>query len=82
MHRPADIIDDPVMSKLVALVQEELPNSAQKARIHLLKRLGELECEALINAADPGTLRSIRAIQQFILASDPLVSATPFRGSQ
>ena len=82
MHQFPGNVDDPVMSKLVALVQEELPSSAQKARIHLLMRLGELECEALINAANPGTLRSIRATQQFILASDPLMSATPFGGSQ
>jgi hypothetical protein len=82
VHRLPDIIDDPVMRKLVELVQEKLPNSAQRARIHLLKRLGELECEALSNAADPGTLRSIRATQQFILASDPLMSGTSFEGSQ
>jgi hypothetical protein len=80
VHRLPDIIDDPVMRKLVELVQEKLPTSAQEARIHLLKRLGELECEALSNAANTGTLHSIRAMQQFILASDPLMSSTSIKG--
>jgi hypothetical protein len=74
MPRLPDSVNDPIMSKLVALVQEQLPNSAQRARIQLLERLGELEYEALSSSADPGTLRSIRATQQFILASDPLMS--------
>ena len=74
MPRLPDSFNDPIMSKFVALIEEQLPNSAQRARIHLLKRLGELEHEALSSSADPGTLRSIRATQQFILASDPLMS--------
>ena len=74
MPRLPASFDDPIMGKLVALVEDQLPDSAQRARIHLIKCLNELEHEALSSSADPGTLRSIRATQQFILASDPLMS--------
>ena len=69
--------DDPTMRKLVTLLQEELPNSASRARKHLLERLYMLEGEALQGGADPRTLRSIRAAQHFVLASDPLMGVWP-----
>jgi hypothetical protein len=61
------------MWKLVALVQEQLPNSAHRARVHLLERLFVLE--ALETRADPGTLRSIRAVQHLVRRCDPLMDA-------
>lgn len=72
MHSLPKPIDDPVMRRLVALVQEQLPYSARHARIHLLEQLVALEREALEAGADPGTLRSIRATQNFVRRSDPL----------
>jgi hypothetical protein len=68
-------VDDPVMWKLLALVQEQLPNSAHRARAHLLERLFVLEREALETRADPGTLRSIRAVQRLVRKGDPLMGA-------
>ena len=68
-------IDDPVMRKLVALVQEQLPNSAHRARVYLLKQLLLLEQEALETGAAPGTLRSIRATQDVVRRSDSLTGA-------
>jgi hypothetical protein len=66
-------VDDPLMRKLVALVQEQLPNSAHRARVHLLERLYGLEGEALKTGADPRTLLAIRSTQHFILRSAPLI---------
>jgi hypothetical protein len=67
-------IDNPVMRKLVALVQEPLPNSAHRARVYLLEQLYALEREALETGTDPGTLRSIRSARHFVQRSDPLMS--------
>jgi hypothetical protein len=53
MHGLPKPVDDPAMRKLVALVQEQLPNSAHQARIYLLKQLHALEQEALETGADP-----------------------------
>ena len=75
MHSPPKPVDDPAMRKLVALVQEQLPNSAHQARIYLLKQLHALEQEALETGADPGTLLSIRAAQSVVRRSDPLMGA-------
>ncbi|MHC2017787.1 hypothetical protein [Methylobacterium sp. CM6247] len=60
------------MGKLVGLLCDQLPGSAQKARLYLLERLEELEFEATNGSSEPATLRSIHAVQQIILASDPL----------
>lgn len=76
MHRPPKPVDDPVMWKLVALVQEQLPDSDHPARVHLLEQLYALEQEALEHSADPGTLRSIYATQNFVIRSDPLITAS------
>lgn len=72
MHSLPEPLDDPVMRKLVTLVQEQLPNSAHFARVHLLVQLFALEKEALETEADPRTLRSIRAAQNFVRRIDPL----------
>lgn len=64
---------DPIMTKLVALMQEQLPNSARGARAYLLERLVALEDEALEIEADGGTLRSIRSVQNFVRRSDPMM---------
>jgi hypothetical protein len=69
--RPPDI--DPVMKKLVTLMQEQLPNSARGARAYLLEQLFALEGEALETKADAGTLHSIRSAQNFIRRSDPMM---------
>ena len=74
-------IDDPLMRKLVALVQEQLPNSAHLARVHLLERLYGLEGEALQTGADPRTLLAIRSTQYFILRSDPLNDVQAYYGA-
>lgn len=66
MHSLPKPVDDPVMRRLVALVQEQLPNSAHQARLYLLEQLHALEQEALECGADPGTLRSIYATQDFV----------------
>ena len=76
MHRPPKPIDDPVMRKLVALMQEQRPNSAHTGRLHLLEQLHALKQEALESGADPGTLRSIHATQDFVRRSDPLMTAS------
>jgi hypothetical protein len=68
-------VDDPLMGKLVALIQEPLPNSAHGARVYLLEQLYALEKEALETGADPGTLRSIRSAQHFVQQSDPFMYA-------
>lgn len=68
-------VDDPMMWKLVALVQAQLPNSARHGRLHLLELLDALEQEALRCGADPGTLRSIDATQRFVRSCDPLTDA-------
>ena len=75
MYSPPKPVDDPVMRRLVALVQEQLPNSARQARLHLLEQLHALEQEALESGADPGTLRSIHATQDFVRRSDSLMGA-------
>jgi len=75
MHSLPKPVDDPVMRKLVALVQEQLPNSAHQARVYLLEQLHALEREALECGADPGTLLSIRATQEVVRRSDPLMGA-------
>ena len=75
MLRSPQPVDDPVMRKLVALIQEPLPNSAHKARVYLLEQLYALEREALETGADPGTLRSIRSAQHFVQRSDPFMDA-------
>jgi hypothetical protein len=75
MHVSPEPVDDPVMRKLVALVQEQLPNSAHQARVYLLEQLHALEREALETGADPGTLRSIRATQDIVRRSNPLMGA-------
>jgi hypothetical protein len=72
MHSPSKPVDDPMMHKLVALVQERLPNSAQQGRLLLLGQLRALEREALERGADPATLRSIQATQAFVRRCDPL----------
>ena len=72
MHSPSKPVDDPMMHKLVALVQERLPNSAHRGRLILLEQLRALEREALEHGADTGTLRSIRATQAFVRGCDPL----------
>lgn len=81
MHTQPKPVDDPLMWKLIALVQAQLPNSAHQARVHLLEQLYALEQEALERGADPGTLRSILATQAFVRRSDPLMGrmATPER---
>jgi hypothetical protein len=53
MHTSPQSIDDPVMRKLVALVEEQLPNSAHRARVRLMGQLFALEQEALETGADP-----------------------------
>jgi hypothetical protein len=63
------------MRKLVALVEEQLPNSAHRACVRLMGQLFALEQEALETGADPGTLRSIRAVQNVVRRSDPLMGA-------
>ena len=75
MHSLPKPVDDPVMRKLVALVQEQLPNSAHQARVYLLEQLHALEREALETGADAGTLLSIRATQEVVRRSDPLMGA-------
>jgi hypothetical protein len=75
MHMPSQPFDDPVMRKLVALVQEQLPNSAHRTRVYLLEQLYALEREALETDADPRTLLSIRATQNVVRRSDPLMGA-------
>lgn len=71
MHGPSKPVDDPMMHKLVALVQERLPNSARQGRRLLLEQLQTLEREALERGADPGTLRSIHATRTFVRKCDP-----------
>lgn len=68
-------VDDPMMRKLVALLQERLPNSARHGRHLLLEQLQALEHEALACGADPGTLRSIHATQAFVRRCDPPLDA-------
>lgn len=63
-------VDDPMMRRLVALMQERLPSSVPQGR-HLLEQLRAFEREALERGADPGTLRSIRATQAFVRRCDP-----------
>ena len=75
MQRLPRSVDDPAMRKLVALMHEELPNSACRARVHLLERLSELERDAWENDADPETIRSIHAVQTLVQGSDPLMSS-------
>ena len=65
-------VDDPVMQKLVTLVQEQMPYSGRRARVHLLEQLFALEREALEVEADPKTLCSIRAAQNFVRRSGTL----------
>ena len=43
MHSLPKPVDDPVMRRLVAPVQEQLPYSTHRAHIHLLERLVALE---------------------------------------
>ncbi|GAN48742.1 hypothetical protein ABID82_006239 [Methylobacterium sp. PvP062] len=64
-------VDDPMMRRLVALMQERLPSSVPQGRLHLLEQLRAFEREALERGADPGTLRSIRATQAFVRRCDP-----------
>jgi hypothetical protein len=64
-------VDDPIMRKLVALVQERLPSSGHQGRLLLLEELRALEREALQHGADPGTLRSIHATGAFVRRCDP-----------
>ena len=71
MHGLPNPVDDPMMRKLVALVQACLPNAARQGRRLLLARLQALEQEALEHGADPGTLRSIHATQAFVRKCDP-----------
>lgn len=68
-------VDDPMMWKLAALVQAQLPNSAPQGRLHLLELLDALEQEAKRCGADPATLRSIHATQRFVRSCDPLTDA-------
>ena len=75
MLRSPQPVDDPVMRKLVELIQEQLPNSAHRARAYLLEHLYSLEREALETGAAPGTLRSIRSAQHFVQRSDPFMDA-------
>gem|GEM_PF-3894007 len=71
MHGLPMPVDDPIMRRLVALVQDRLPNSARQGRHRLLEQLQALEQEALERGADPGTLRSIHATQAFVRKCDP-----------
>jgi len=75
MRRPPKPVDDPMMWKLADLVQERLPDADHQDRVHLLEQLYELEQEALEYSADPGTLHSIRATQDFNRRIDPLIGA-------
>ena len=59
-------IADPFMRKLVAVVEAQLPNSTHHARLSLLAQLHALEQEAVMNNADPSTLRSIHATHDFV----------------
>lgn len=68
-------VPDPVIHRLHALLEEQLPNSAHRARLHLLERLLVLEEEAITTGADPETLLSIRTIQRLLQTSDPLIGA-------
>lgn len=76
MHGLPEPVDDPTMWKLVALVQAQLANSARPGRLRLLDQLDALEQEALRCGADPGTLRSIHATQDFVRRCDPLADAS------
>ena len=70
MRGPSKPIADPMMRKLVALVQAQLPNSTHHARLSLLAQLHALEREAVQNSTDPGTLRSIHTTQDFVKKCD------------
>lgn len=75
MHGLPGPVDDPMMRKLIALVQKRLPNSAREGRRLLLEQLQALERETLERGADPGTLRSIHATQAFLRRYDPPLDA-------
>lgn len=75
MHSLPRPVDDPMMRKLVALVQAGLPSSVHQGRLILLEQLRALEREALEQGADQGTLRSIRATQAFVRRRDPPLDA-------
>jgi hypothetical protein len=66
MRGPPIPINDPFMWRLVALVNEQLPNLTHQVRLSLLARLHALEQEAEKNDAHPSTLRSIRATYDFV----------------
>ena len=63
------------MRKLVARVQERLPNSAPQGRRLLSEQIQALEQEALERGTDPGTLRSIHAMRAFVRKCDPPLDA-------
>lgn len=66
MRGPPNPIADPFMWRLVALVNEQLPNPFHHTRLSLLAKLHALEKEAVTNNAAPSTLRSIHATQDFV----------------
>ena len=82
MHSLPRPVDDPMMRKLVALVQERLPNATPRGRLALLEELHALERDALEHRADPGTLRSIRATQAFVRRRDPPPDASGHRSDR
>jgi uncharacterized protein YprB with RNaseH-like and TPR domain len=75
MHSLPKPVDDPFMRRLVALVQDRLPNSDHRGRLDLLRQLHALEQAALELGADLGTMRSIHATQAFVQRCDPPLEA-------
>ena len=75
MRKLPKSVDDPIMWKLVALVQERLPDANHQDRVHLLAQLNALEQEALEYSTDPGTFRSILATQDFVRRNNSLIEA-------
>jgi hypothetical protein len=76
MHGPLKSIDDLMMRKLVALMQELLPDATHRGRSRLLAQLHVLEQEAVNCRANPATLRSIHATQGFVGRCDRLIDAS------
>ncbi|MFC6791848.1 hypothetical protein ACFQE0_20950 [Methylobacterium komagatae] len=74
MRDPPIPTADPMMRRLVALVDEQLPDSTHHARLSLLAQLHALEQEAVKDNSDPSTLRSIHAVQDFVQRCDGMKS--------
>lgn len=73
MYDFSDSVEDVVMKKLAALIQTPLPNSAHRARSHLLEQLGQIEIEILNSKAHPCMLHVIRSVQDMVRRSDALM---------